>query len=55
MNPKVQSIMLEMQRALKDIYGERLVRIILFGSHSRGDASPGSDIDALIVLSHEAA
>ncbi len=50
MNPKVQSIMLEMQGSLKDLYGERLVRIMLFGSHSRGDASTGSDIDALIVL-----
>jgi len=50
MNPKVQNIMLEMQQALKDIYGERIVRIMLFGSHARGDAEPGSDIDALIVL-----
>ena len=50
MNPKVQDIMLELQRALKDIYGDRLVRIMLFGSHARGDASPGSDVDALIVL-----
>ncbi len=50
MNPRVQSIMIEMQRSLKDIYGDRLVRIMLFGSHSRGNASPGSDIDALIVL-----
>ncbi len=50
MNPKVQSIMLEMQQALKDIYGERIVRIMLFGSHARGDASAESDVDALIVL-----
>lgn len=42
--------MLEMRQALKEIYGERLVRIMLFGSHARGEASPGSDIDALIVL-----
>ncbi len=26
MNPKVQSIMLEMQQALKDIYGKRIVK-----------------------------
>ena len=26
------------------------VRIILFGSHARGDASPHSDIDLLVVL-----
>lgn len=50
MNPKVQNIMLEMRQALRDIYGERIVRIMLFGSHARGDASAGSDIDALIVL-----
>ena len=50
MNPKVQSIMLEMQRALQELYKDRLVRIMLFGSHARGDASPRSDIDALIVL-----
>ena len=27
------------------------VRIILFGSHARGDASPDSDVDLLVVLS----
>jgi len=26
------------------------VRLILFGSHARGDASPESDIDLLVVL-----
>ena len=50
MNPRVQNIMFEMRQALKDIYGDRLVRIMLFGSHARGDASLESDIDALIVL-----
>lgn len=28
------------------------LRIILFGSHARGDASPDSDIDFLVVLPH---
>ena len=50
MNQKVQSIMSEMQLALKELYGDRLVRIMLFGSQARGDAAPDSDIDALIVL-----
>ncbi len=27
------------------------VRIILFGSHARGDARPDSDVDLLVVLS----
>jgi predicted nucleotidyltransferase len=32
------------------IYGERLVRLVLFGSQARGDTEPGSDIDVLVVL-----
>ena len=31
-------------------YCEKLVQIILFGSHARREASPASDIDVLIVL-----
>lgn len=31
-------------------YGPRLTRVILFGSHARGDAAPASDIDVLVVL-----
>ncbi len=31
-------------------YCERLVQVILFGSHARQEASPVSDIDVLIVL-----
>ena len=26
------------------------LRIVLFGSHARGDADPGSDVDLLVVL-----
>lgn len=28
------------------------LRIVLFGSHARGDASPSSDVDLLVVLPH---
>lgn len=37
-------------RDLRDIYGERLRDVLLFGSWARGDAQPDSDIDLLIVL-----
>jgi len=35
---------------LRSLYGERLRRVILFGSWARGDAHPESDIDLLVVL-----
>ncbi len=35
---------------LKDLYGRRLRKVVLFGSWARGDAHPESDIDLLVVL-----
>jgi uncharacterized protein len=40
----------ELKLGLKKLYGDRLVRLILFGSHARGEANPDSDIDLLAVL-----
>lgn len=37
---------------LKQLYGERLKNVVLFGSWARGDAHPESDIDLLVVLDH---
>lgn len=37
-------------RDLKNLYGNRLQKVILFGSWARGDAHPESDIDLLVVL-----
>jgi predicted nucleotidyltransferase len=50
MNREVRSILRELRRRFEAIYGDRLVKMILFGSQARGDAEPGSDIDVLVVL-----
>jgi uncharacterized protein len=50
MNDKLTSLLAELRRRFEDLYGERLVQMILFGSQARGDAEPGSDVDVLVVL-----
>jgi hypothetical protein len=37
-------------RDLRQLYGDRLISVLLFGSWARGDAHPESDIDLLVVL-----
>jgi Nucleotidyltransferase domain. len=40
----------EVARDLRDVYGERLSDVVMYGSSARGDAQPESDIDLLVVL-----
>ena len=49
-NPKIQTILTELRRRFEELYGERLVHMVLFGSQARGDVASGSDIDVLVVL-----
>jgi len=53
MNEKLQVILTQLRSRLEQIYGDRLVKMILFGSQARGDAKPDSDIDVLVVLKGE--
>ena len=46
----IKPILHELKLGLKELYGDRLVKLILFGSHARGEANLDSDIDLLIVL-----
>lgn len=40
----------EYAAGLRDLLGDRLVSVVLFGSVARGEAGPYSDIDLLIVI-----
>jgi uncharacterized protein len=48
--PISDPILARLCAALNEMYGERLERIVLFGSRARGDASPDSDYDVAIFL-----
>ena len=49
-DPKRDALLQELHTRLQALYGERLDRLVLFGSHVRGDNREESDIDLMVVL-----
>ena len=41
---------LRLVETLRAAFGERLVSVVLFGSHARGEARPESDVDIFLVV-----
>jgi len=50
MNHNLQNILTELSNSLKSLYNKRLIHIVLFGSHARGEDCSDSDIDIMVVL-----
>ncbi|MGD8237943.1 MAG: nucleotidyltransferase domain-containing protein [Armatimonadota bacterium] len=50
MDSKLKEILAELRRRFEELYGPRLLNLVLYGSQARGDSEPGSDIDVLVVL-----
>jgi len=44
------AVLQELNQRLRELYGDRLVKLVLFGSRARGDNDPDSDYDVLVVL-----
>lgn len=43
-------VLVRFREALDKMYGDRLERVVLFGSRARGDARPDSDDDVALFL-----
>jgi len=43
-------ILKRLRSALGDLYGDRIERVVLFGSRARGDAKENSDYDVAVFL-----
>lgn len=50
MSKRMQNLMDRYISEIKKIYGPHLRRIILYGSYARGDNTPDSDVDIMILL-----
>lgn len=46
----IQPLLADLRAALDDLYGDRLARLVLYGSYARGDTHDESDVDVLVVL-----
>jgi predicted nucleotidyltransferase len=43
-------VLVRFRAAVADLYGERIERVVLYGSRARGDARPDSDYDVAVFL-----
>lgn len=47
---QLRALSQEVKQAMQDLYGDRLDRVILYGSYARGDFHAESDVDYMVVL-----
>jgi uncharacterized protein len=48
--PGTDPVLRRFRSAVAEIYGERVERVVLFGSRARGDAKPDSDYDIAVFI-----
>lgn len=47
---EIKALILELKKVIMELYKDRLVKIILYGSFARDEATLDSDIDIAVVL-----
>jgi len=51
----IKEIIKEFKQQIAELYGQRLKKVVLYGSYARGQATQDSDIDLAIVLDGDVA
>ena len=46
----ISTLLARIKSRLQAVYGDRLCGVVLYGSEARGEATPDSDVDILILL-----
>ncbi len=49
-SPQLDLVLRTLRQKLDQALGPELAQVVLYGSHARGEAHPGSDVDVLVVV-----
>lgn len=52
-NEKLNRLLSEIEKRIRSSFGEKVQKIILFGSYARGDYDEESDVDILVIVDDE--
>lgn len=50
LEPEESEVVMEVKRRLVEMLGDRMIRLVLYGSRARGDSDRRSDIDIAIIV-----
>ncbi|NCS89720.1 MAG: hypothetical protein AUK34_00625 [Ignavibacteria bacterium CG2_30_36_16] len=50
---KINSLLPEIEKRIRELFGEKVLKIILFGSYARGDYNEDSDVDIMVIVDDE--
>ena len=50
MDPKIKCLVDQVKAHLHEMYGEGIKKVIVYGSHARGEATENSDVDVLVLV-----
>ena len=49
-NEKLKSLLPEIEKRIRTMFGSRVIKIVLFGSYARGDYDNESDVDIFVLV-----